>query len=181
MNAFIYSFKGANLALYRDGGRGVVGAELRAAFCFISCFPFLFAFDVGGLGFEFCVFVAGWRHALRSEWPFISTILQEQTSTITAMQLCKSRRVRVCEGHVQVTACACASHGMCMCKSRRVRVCEGHAQVTACACTSHGVCMRGMRKSRHRRVHEGHAQVTAPACACCARYGVYVCVRGKES
>ena len=26
---------------------------------------------VGGLGFEFCVFVAGWRHALRSEWPFI--------------------------------------------------------------------------------------------------------------
>ena len=24
------------------------------------------AFDVGGLGFEFCVFVAGWRHALRS-------------------------------------------------------------------------------------------------------------------
>ena len=31
----------------------------------------LFAFVVGGLGFEFCVFVAGWRHALRSEWPFI--------------------------------------------------------------------------------------------------------------
>ena len=26
------------------------------------------AFVVGGLGFEFCVFVAGWRHALRSEW-----------------------------------------------------------------------------------------------------------------
>ena len=33
--------------------------------------PFLLAFDVGGLGFEFCVFVAGWRHGLRSEWPFI--------------------------------------------------------------------------------------------------------------
>ena len=33
-------------------------------------FPLLFAFVVGGLGFEFCVFVAGWRHALRSEWPF---------------------------------------------------------------------------------------------------------------
>ena len=46
------------------------GAELRAVFNFISSFPsFLFAF--GGLGFEFCVFVAGWRHALRSEWPFM--------------------------------------------------------------------------------------------------------------
>ena len=41
--------------------------------CFILfCnFPLLFAFVVGGLGFELCVFVAGWRHALRSEWPFI--------------------------------------------------------------------------------------------------------------
>ena len=28
-----------------------------------------------GLGFEFCVFVAGWRHALRSEWPFIIIII----------------------------------------------------------------------------------------------------------
>ena len=37
----------------------------------ILFFPFLLAFVVGGLGFEFCVFVAGWRHALRSEWPFI--------------------------------------------------------------------------------------------------------------
>ena len=35
---------------------------------FISSFTFLLAFDVGGLGFEFCVFVAGWRHTLRSEW-----------------------------------------------------------------------------------------------------------------
>ena len=32
---------------------------------------FILAFVVGGLGFEFCVFVASWRHALRSEWPFI--------------------------------------------------------------------------------------------------------------
>ena len=40
--------------------------------CFIlfSSFPLLLAFDVGGLGFEFCVLVAGWR-ALRSAWPFI--------------------------------------------------------------------------------------------------------------
>ena len=44
--------------------------------CFILfCnFPLLFAFVVGGLGFELCVFVAGWRHALRSEWPFIIII-----------------------------------------------------------------------------------------------------------
>ena len=34
-------------------------------------FPLLLAFVVGGLGFEFRVFVAGWRHALRSEWLFI--------------------------------------------------------------------------------------------------------------
>ena len=38
-------------------------------------FPLLLAFVVGGLGFEFCVFVAGWRHALRSEWPFINIII----------------------------------------------------------------------------------------------------------
>ena len=45
--------------------------------CFILfCnFPLLFAFVVGGLGFELCVFVAGWRHALRSEWPFIIIII----------------------------------------------------------------------------------------------------------
>ena len=30
---------------------------------------------LGGLGFEFCVFVAGWRHALWSEWPFIIIII----------------------------------------------------------------------------------------------------------
>ena len=40
-----------------------------------SSFPFLLAFDVGGLGFEFCVFIAGWRHALRSEWPIIIIII----------------------------------------------------------------------------------------------------------
>ena len=30
---------------------------------------------VGGLGFEFRVFVAGWRHALRSEWTFTVLLL----------------------------------------------------------------------------------------------------------
>ena len=42
--------------------------------CFFY-FPLLLVFVVGGLGFEFCVFVAGWRHALRSEWPFIIIII----------------------------------------------------------------------------------------------------------
>ena len=48
--------------------------------CFIlfCSFPLLFAFVVGGLGFEFYVFVAGWRHALRSEWPFIIIIINVQ-------------------------------------------------------------------------------------------------------
>ena len=45
--------------------------------CFIlfSSFPLLLAFVVGGLGFEFRVFAAGWRHALRSEWPLIIIII----------------------------------------------------------------------------------------------------------
>ena len=51
------------------------GAEFRAVFYFISSFPFRLAFDVGGLGFEFCVFVASWRHFLQSEWPFIIIII----------------------------------------------------------------------------------------------------------
>ena len=41
----------------------------------VSSFPFLLAFGVRGLGFEFCVFVAVWRHAIRSEWPFIVIII----------------------------------------------------------------------------------------------------------
>ena len=32
---------------------------------------------VGGLGFEFCVFIAGWRHGLWSEWPFITIIMTQ--------------------------------------------------------------------------------------------------------
>ena len=45
--------------------------------CFIlfCSFPLLFVFVVWGLGFELSVFVAGWRHALRSEWPFIIIII----------------------------------------------------------------------------------------------------------
>ena len=33
----------------------------------------LLLFSAGGLGFEFYVLVAGWRHALRSEWSFITS------------------------------------------------------------------------------------------------------------
>ena len=32
-------------------------------------------FFVGGHGFDFCVYVASWSHALQSEWPFITTII----------------------------------------------------------------------------------------------------------
>ena len=50
--------------------------SLKQCFILFSSFPLLLAFVVGGLGFEFCVFVAGWRHALRSEWPFIIIIIK---------------------------------------------------------------------------------------------------------
>ena len=57
------------------GGYGVIaGAEFRAVFILFIFFPFILAFDVGGLGFEFCVFVAGWKHALWSEWPKIQIV-----------------------------------------------------------------------------------------------------------
>ena len=39
-------------------------------------------FVVGGLGFEFCVLVAGWRHALQSEWPIIIIININNTAII---------------------------------------------------------------------------------------------------
>ena len=55
------------------GGQPVLSFE--QCFILFCSFPLLFAFVVGGLGFEFCVFVAGWRHALRSEWPFIIIII----------------------------------------------------------------------------------------------------------
>ena len=70
----------ANLALHRDMWRGVVSRSFEQCFILFSSFPFLLAFIVGGLGFEFCVFVAGWRHALRSEWPFIIIIIMGQQS-----------------------------------------------------------------------------------------------------
>ena len=56
----------------KGGGQPVLSFE--QCFILFSSFPLLLAFVVGGLGFEFCVFVAGWRHALRSEWPFIMMI-----------------------------------------------------------------------------------------------------------
>ena len=31
-----------------------------------------------GLGCEVCMFVAGWSHALRSEWPFMSITIADQ-------------------------------------------------------------------------------------------------------
>ena len=55
------------------GGQPVLSFE--QCFILFCSFPLLFAFVVGGLGFEFYVFVAGWRHALRSGWPFIIIII----------------------------------------------------------------------------------------------------------
>ena len=55
------------------GGQPVLSFE--QCFVLFCSFPLLFVFVVGGLGFEFCVFVAGWRHALRSERPFIIIII----------------------------------------------------------------------------------------------------------
>ena len=37
-----------------------------------TVYTYIHIFAVGGLSFEFCVFVAGWRHALRTEMPFIN-------------------------------------------------------------------------------------------------------------
>ena len=56
--------------------------------CFIlfCSFPLLFVFVVGGLGFELCVFVTGWRHALRSEWPFIIIIITAITIVFDIIQ-----------------------------------------------------------------------------------------------
>ena len=47
-------------------------------------------FAVGGLGCEFCVFVAGWRHALRSEWPFISLLLHTDWGRIPLLRHCSA-------------------------------------------------------------------------------------------
>ena len=49
----------------------VLGQLTLSVVIFISSFPILLVFAVGGLGSEFCVFIVGRRHALRSEWPFI--------------------------------------------------------------------------------------------------------------
>ena len=54
------------------GGQPVLSFE--QCFILVSSFLLLLAFVVEGLGFEFCVSVAGWRHALRSTWPFIIII-----------------------------------------------------------------------------------------------------------
>ena len=55
------------------GGGWSADAEMLAGLHFH--FFCLFAFAVGGLGFEFSLFVIGWRHAFRSEWPVINAEL----------------------------------------------------------------------------------------------------------
>ena len=57
------------------GGQPVLSCEQCLTFFqdFLSFIVYML--DVGGLGSEFCVFLAGWRHALRSEWHFIIIII----------------------------------------------------------------------------------------------------------
>ena len=59
-------------------GAGLSAILFVCSFADPTQFPPFFAnvlkFTAVKLGFEFCVFVAGWRHALRSEWPFIIII-----------------------------------------------------------------------------------------------------------
>ena len=64
-------------------GGGGQPVELEHCFIIFLIFNFLFAFVVGGLGFEFCVFVAGWRHALRS----VALLLLLLYSSILVSQL----------------------------------------------------------------------------------------------
>ena len=49
--------------------------QWRWRWLYLGPFRILRSFVVGGLGFEFCVFIAGWRHALRSEWPLLLLLL----------------------------------------------------------------------------------------------------------
>ena len=55
-------------------GRVEGGGQLVLSF--EQCFFYFLVFlpRCWGPRFEFCVLVAGWRHALRSEWPFINNI-----------------------------------------------------------------------------------------------------------
>ena len=78
---------GSLLVLYRSfaveeiyGVVVFVGVMMGGRECLGECgvlqfFPFLFAFAVGGHGFELCVCIAGWRRAHQSEWPFIINLL----------------------------------------------------------------------------------------------------------
>ena len=75
MNAFIHigqtRLGEPSTAPGRVEGGGQPVLSFEQCFILFCSFPLLFSFVVGGLGFEFCVFVAGWRHALRSEWPLL--------------------------------------------------------------------------------------------------------------
>ena len=70
--------EGGGQPLLREPSRLVPGCVCVDASSVFRFQVFAFAFVVGGLGsglgFEFCVFDFGWRHALRSEWPFIIII-----------------------------------------------------------------------------------------------------------
>ena len=88
----------------RVEGVGQPVLSFEQCFILFCNFPLVFAFVVGGLGFEFCVFVAGWRHALRSEWPFIIIIVigpgvmliyNYYGSTMTTNNLAKAKSTHI--------------------------------------------------------------------------------------
>ena len=51
----------------------------------LQVLSFLFAFAVGGLGFDLCVFVVGWGHAFQSEW----LLLIYYNSVVMPLKACR--------------------------------------------------------------------------------------------
>ena len=64
-------------------------------FVSVSFFAFLFAFAVGGLGLEFCVFVVGWRHAFVVSGLLLLLLLCVFPSFPSSPVFCRGWRFRV--------------------------------------------------------------------------------------
>ena len=52
----------------------LIGSRAVVGYGGDQCITVLLLPVVGGLGFEFCMFVVGWRYAFRTEWPFFVLI-----------------------------------------------------------------------------------------------------------
>ena len=118
---------------------------------------------VGGLGFEFCMFVVGWRHALRSEWPFVSIII---TNSIAAAQSIRGgKKVGEQPRHEPGVACGPAAAWMAL--VLRVAAC-----LAACPCRAWESWLpRRPLQLQHRLsawpvAHGGPSLNTSPSVAC---------------